>query len=207
MFARGSRGDNSCMLTLTLLLLAAEPDAHVVLPLDRYDTLARVRAQDVPSFTIVEAARLEGSFEQGLTLTLTGRARGAMPAVKVLGDDARLLSCVSRDSVLGRAATGELELTPLGARFEVKCAVGRGEAGVALSLVNVSAVDATVRDGLVELGTPAAGVQRVSVTRRLAPARSRGGSAPTARRSRGPGGRRPTARRSRSGRSRSRETR
>ena len=169
MFASSGRGDKERMLTLTLLLLAADSDAHVVLPLERYDTLARVRAQDVRSFTIIESAHLEGSLEQGLTLTLAGRARGAMPAVKVLGDEARLLSCISRDSVLGRAATGELELTPLAAKFEVKCAVGRSEAGVALSLMNVSAVDATVRDGVVDLGTPAAAVQRVSVTRRLAP--------------------------------------
>lgn len=175
MFASGVRGDKACMLTLTLLLLAAEPDAHVVLPLERYDTLLRGRpAQDVASsFTIVESARLEGTFEQGVTLTLTGRARGAMPAVKVLGDDARLLSCSSRDAVLGRATTGELELTPLAAKFEVKCALGAGESGLSLSLVNVPAVAATVRDGVVDLGTPAAGLQRVSVTRRVAPALAR----------------------------------
>lgn len=48
MFAAGVRRDNECMLTLTLLILAADPDAHVVLPLERYDTLVRGRpAQDV----------------------------------------------------------------------------------------------------------------------------------------------------------------
>ena len=174
MFAAGVRRDNECMLTLTLLILAADPDAHVVLPLERYDTLVRGRpAQDVSSFTIVESARLEGSFDQGVTLTLAGRARGAMPAVKVLGDDARLLSCSSRDAVLGRTATGELELTPLATKFEVRCALGRSESGVTLSLMNVPAVEAVVRDGLVDLGTPAAGSQRVSVTRRAASTQAR----------------------------------
>ena len=118
------------MLALTLLLLAADPDAHVVLPLERYDAM-RVRAvEDKPSFTIVESARIEGSFEQGLTLTLVGRAQGAMGAAKVLGADTRLLSCTSRDALLGRMASGELELKPLAARFEVKCTLGRNESGV-----------------------------------------------------------------------------
>lgn len=177
MFALDVQGDNPCMLTLISLLLAADPEAHVVLPLERYDTLVRGRpSQDEPasSFTIVESARLEGSFEQGVTLTLAGRARGAMSTVKVLGDDSRLLRCTSRDAVLGRASTGELELTPLAAKFEVKCALGRSESGVTLSLVNVPAVEALVRDGVVDLGAPAAGFQRVSLTRRVASAQARG---------------------------------
>lgn len=154
---------------LVLMLAAAEPEPQVVLPLARYDTLVTQRAsKEPPTYTTIEAARFSGTFDTQVTLTLSGRASGAMAAVKVLGEEASLRSCTSRDAVLGRQPGGDVSLTPLAAKFEVTCVVGRAGEAVSLSLFNVLAVEGAVREGTVEIGAPAAGTQKVSITRVVA---------------------------------------
>lgn len=162
--------DTARMLELMLLVLtAADPEAQVVLPLARYDRLITQSPNKEPlSYTIIEAAKFAGTFEAGPTLTLTGRASGLMTPVKVLGDEVALRSCTSRDAVLGRQPNGEVALTPLASKFEVTCVVGKPGEALELSLSNVLAVEGTVRDAVIDLGAPAAGTQKVSISRMMA---------------------------------------
>lgn len=151
------------MLTLALVFLTAGPDntPHVVLGLDTYRDL--LTQQSAESFTIVEAAKVEGSFKRGLTLTLRGRARGDLRQVPVLEDSVPLTACESRGAVLARQSGAYVAVWPQAASFEVRCAVGKAGTPLSLKFLNVLAVDASVTDGVVELGAPRAAEQTLTV--------------------------------------------
>lgn len=129
---------------LSLLLLAQS--LAVPVPLEKYEELTRKK--EPRSLTVVESARVSGSFAKGLTLTLSGRSMGDLPAVPVLDAAIVLDRCVSDQALLSRSADQVL-LTPLGARFTVRCGLSpsSSDAPLVLPLLGIVDVGGTVPDG------------------------------------------------------------
>ena len=134
---------NMTLAPLSLLLLAQS--LAVPVPLEKYEELTR--RKEPRSLTVVEAARVSGSFAKGLVLTLTGRSMGDLPAVPVLDAAVVLDRCVSDQALLSRTAD-QVHLTPLGARFTVRCGLAPSEQhSLVLPVLGVVDVGGTVADG------------------------------------------------------------
>lgn len=153
---------------LALVFAAQSPGPNVTLPLEEYENLRQLRER--PSVTVIELLRVEGSFgKSDLAMSFGGRAAGTLPTAEVLsGDGLRLYACEG-DALVARAESGAFSLTPLGARFKVRCRVAldgsdRLQAQAARSVLEIAS---GVDDG--ELVASGVGAGReFSVVRRLA---------------------------------------
>lgn len=136
--------------------------SQVTLPLAEYQQLV-----SRPSVTVVETLRLEGSFEpRSLSLTMTGRTAGSGPTVDVLSmaAGARLWGCEG-DAILSRGGSDKYELTPLQARFSLRCQVAL-QGGDRLQLSTspqVLWIDSQIRDGELIRDEEEGGKQRFTV--------------------------------------------
>lgn len=164
-------------LLLPMLVLAALPSAgegvpsQVTLPLSEFEALRK--AQERASVTVVDTLALSGSFRgRDLAITFGGRAAGTLPAESVLaGATGVVLYGCQGEGILSRGENGTFMLTPLAARFEVRCRVGtRGSDRLELSATPaVLWIESTVGDGEFVLGTEdGEGGRSFSVVRRNA---------------------------------------
>jgi hypothetical protein len=155
---------------LVALLLAADPVSarQVTVPLDEFERLRKL--EERPSLTVVDHLQLEGSFAQrDLAVAFTGRASGTWPTVAVLSaEGARLHSCQG-DALLSRGDDGGFSLTPLAARFTVRCkvALDGSDRMEARATPAVLEVDAAVTDGEL-VAASEGGARSLTVVRRLA---------------------------------------
>ncbi|MBL8949802.1 MAG: hypothetical protein JNK82_03435 [Myxococcaceae bacterium] len=149
-------------LAPVVLLLASQ----VSLPLERFEQLIQKKEEKaVRSFTVVESARLSGSFAKGFFIVFTGRSVGDSPEVALAGGDTVLQGCTSDQAVLTRTAD-QVHLTPLGTRFSVRCgyAAPAGE-GFTLKLHGIADVTGAVADGTASVTAGSDGVVSLEVKR------------------------------------------
>jgi hypothetical protein len=138
---------------------AAEGAApQVTLSLDEYERLRGT--QERPSLTVVDTLRLSGSFRgRDVQLEFSGRAAGRLPPAPVLSaaGDVVVYGCQG-DGLVSRAEQGGFQLTPLAARFVVRCRV-QTRGSDRLELTTTAAVlwvESAVSDGeLVATGAQA----------------------------------------------------
>ena len=100
---------------------ADAPPSQVTLPIGEYERLKLL--EERPAITVVDTLRVGGSFkDHNLTLLLTGRAAGKMPAQPVLSSPAgiRVYGCEG-DAILTRGNSGFFDLLPLQSRFNLRC--------------------------------------------------------------------------------------
>ena len=166
-------------LALALVLtagagLAEVPEAtgthRVTIPLSDYESLRKLR--ETPSLTVVDTLKVSGSFAaRSLSLALSGRSAGTLPAVVVLGavEGAALAGC-DGSALVTRGEGSAYELTPLGPRFEVRCRLVPSS-GDRLSFVAGKAVlfpEGDVADGEFLPGPdPGDGTRPFTVVRRI----------------------------------------
>ncbi|HPA52177.1 MAG TPA: hypothetical protein PLP50_11300 [Thermoanaerobaculia bacterium] len=167
-------------LVLALLLpaprgLAEEVDGpagpRVSIPLADYESLRKLR--EAPSLTVVDTLRVSGSFaSRTLALSLSGRSSGTLPAATLLEsiEGAALAGC-DGSALVSRGTEAAYTLTPLGARFEVRCRLVPSS-GDRLSFVAGRAVlfpEGDVADGEFLPGPdPGDGTRPFTVVRRIA---------------------------------------
>src|SRR5262245_21397684 len=109
-------------MILAPLVLVLCSQANVQLPLDRFEQLLQKKEEKpVRSFTVVESARLSGSYAKGITITFTGRSAGELPEVALVEGETVFQGCTSDQALLTRGGGGGTQLTPLGSRFTVRC--------------------------------------------------------------------------------------
>jgi hypothetical protein len=156
-------------LLLALLLTAdAATSRQVSIPLDDYEALRK--QSERPALTVVDLLRVEGSFaRRDLAVVLAGRASGSWPTAEVLSaDGARLHSCQG-DALLSREDSGAFAVTPLAARFTLRCKVSLegSDRLAARTTAAVLEVESAVGDGELVASGDGAG-QEISVVRRIA---------------------------------------
>lgn len=128
--------------------------SQVTVPLAEYEALKR--AQEHASVTVVDVLRLAGSFKgQALSVVFNGRSAGTLPSVDVLSGAAGIVlySC-DGDGIVSRGQGGAFRLTPLGARFSVRCRLAaRGSDRLEMrSTPSVLWVESGIDDGEFVLG-------------------------------------------------------
>jgi hypothetical protein len=110
------------MLSLWTATAHAE-EVGVKLSLDEYEKLRDAHEQ--PSVAVIESLKLTGTFRaRNLGVAITGRSSGKRVAVDVLKDAGavRLFGC-DGDGIVSRTAEGTFTLTPLAAKFSVRCSL------------------------------------------------------------------------------------
>lgn len=143
----------------------------VTLPLSEYEQLRKLR--ETSSLTVVDTLKVSGSFaSRTLSLALSGRSSGTLPAVVVLEsvEGASLAGC-DGTALVSRGDGAGYTLTPLGPRFEVRCRLV-SSSGDRLSFVAGKAVlfpEGDVMDGEFLPGAdPGDGTRPFTVVRRIA---------------------------------------
>lgn len=146
-------------------------DPRVTLPLSEYEQLRKLR--ETPSLTVVDTMRITGSFaSRTLSLTLSGRSSGTLPAATVLEsvEGAALAGC-DGSALVSRGEGAAYTLTPLAARFDVRCRLVLSS-GDRLSFVAGKSVlfpEGDVADGEFLPGAdPGNGTRPFTVVRRIA---------------------------------------
>ena len=161
----------TAILSLAAFAAAQEsaPGSQVTIPLAEYE---RLRTPDAESVTVVDAARLSGSFrERNLSISFTGRSVGSRSSIPVLRAEGGLtLWNCSGSGIVTRGEQG-FRLRPLADTFTATCRIAAsGSDRLELtSTREVLAVESAVVDGeLVAADANGDGTQRYSLVRQSA---------------------------------------
>jgi hypothetical protein len=166
----------SALTSSSLAAQEAKPGAaasRVSIPLSEYESLRRL--QERASVTVVDTLQLAGSFRnRDLSVLLSGRSAGNLPVADILSNAAGIvLHGCDGDAIVSRGDAGVFRLTPLAARFSVRCrlaAQGSDRVEMAATAA-VLWVESAVVDGELVLGRDASdGRRQLSVVRRVATA-------------------------------------
>lgn len=144
----------SVAIGLVLAAVGASTEPAIEVPLSRWTHLQE--RVEVAPITVVEQARISGSFRNGeLQLQLTGRATPRLATVEVLElGDALLFGC-DGDALVSRSGS-RYRLTPTATRFTVRCRL-MPEGGDRIRLNAADAVlhlDATIDGGELFVSAP-----------------------------------------------------
>jgi hypothetical protein len=150
----------------TSLLIAQTTPSQVILALPEYE---RLRAPEPESFTVIDSARLGGTFrDRNLTITFVGRSVGRRVTTAVLSAAGGISVWGCNGAAVITRGDDSFRLTPLAESFTTTCRIAAsGSDRLELAATrDVLAVESNVGDGELIAGTRAAdGTSRHSLVR------------------------------------------
>lgn len=164
-----------CLFSVVRIVAQEEPakvvpsTSQVTLSLTEYE---RLRVPETESFTVVDSARLAGSFrDRNLTVTFTGRSVGRPVAVPVLSASGGISLWGCSGQAVIRRSDDSFGITPLAGSFTTTCRIAAaGSDRLELAATrDVLAIESVVGDGeLIATPRAADGTSHYSLVRQSA---------------------------------------